>query len=245
MRNTTRPVQRPDSYQHQTHRAMHCLLFLLPMLLAFHIGSAFWQSDLLAPRDIHRLLRYFGASAPYLPPLALVTLLAVQHFLGRDKTKPRPAVLAGMLGESAVGIVPLIALDYLTGRVLVGLAMLSLSAGASDAPLGQRLVTDMGAAVYEEFIFRMFLIGLVMLVFVDVCGLDKEAVAIGAIILSSAVFSMYHFSGDQLSGAFPWRDFIFRTLAGAYLGVLYVARGLGVAVGVHAFFNMYVSLLGR
>lgn len=242
------PNRRTDleRYVHQTHRPLHCLLFLAPMLLAFHIGGAFWHSDLLAPRDVYRVLRYFGASARYLPPLALVTLLVMQHIVRKDSTRPRFHVLGGMFGESLVGILPLIALDYLTGRVLIGLALTSLSALAlstGDISLAQRLVTDMGAAVYEEFIFRMFLIGVVLLVFVDILGLDKEALAVGAIIFSSVVFSMYHFSGDQMTFAsFPWRDFIFRCLAGAYLGVLYVTRGLGIVVGVHAFFNMYVSM---
>lgn len=59
------------------------------------------------------------------------------------------------------------------------------------------------------------------------------------------LFSLYHLTGQQLSGkvAFPWAAFIFRMLAGVYLGGLYVCRGFGIAVGTHAVWNLWVAML--
>ena len=72
-----------------------------------------------------------------------------------------------------------------------------------------------------------------MLIFVDVFGLKKGWVAVGTVIVTAVLFAMYHVGGD----------FVFRTLAGVYLGGLFLLRGFGVAVGTHVMWNIYYALL--
>ena len=67
--------RRRDSYTWQTHRPLNCLVFVLPLLLFFHIGTAHYGTSLLAPRDLGRLLRYCGATAAYLPALLILAVL--------------------------------------------------------------------------------------------------------------------------------------------------------------------------
>lgn len=236
------PTIPKDAYRYLTQRPLNCLVFILPLLAIFHIGTWLWGTDLLAPRDIHRILRYFGATAGYLPAVTVVVVLLLQHAVGRLPWSVQPLALAGMLGESVVGIVPLIAINHITGKMLMHAA--TAGPAAASTILGQQIATGIGAAVYEEFLFRMLLIGLLMLLLVDVFGLDKDIIATVAILVTACVFSLYHFPLETLTrGPFPWKEFTFRALAGAYLGVLYVLRGLGVAVGTHAFFNIQVALI--
>jgi len=106
------------------------------------------------------------------------------------------------------------------------------------------LISGVGAGIYEEFIFRMVLISLSLVVFVDVFDLHKDTVAIVSVIAAAIAFSLYHFSVKQIAelSTFPWYDFIFRAVAGVYLGSLYVFRGFGIAVGVHSIYNIYTVL---
>jgi hypothetical protein len=119
----------------------------------------------------------------------------------------------------------------------------ALGAGADAHALAQRVVSGVGFAVYEEFLFRLVCVGLALLIFADLLKLDRHVIATVAVLVSAAAFSLSHFRLEELSAvAFPWRDFVFRALVGVYLGVVFVTRGLGIACGVHAFWNIYFFL---
>jgi hypothetical protein len=213
------------------------------MLAVFHLGNLWWRTDLLAWEDVHGVLAFVGVTASWLPALVLVVILLVQHIMRRDPWEFQGGTLLGMVLESLAGVAPLVALGVLTERMWRHQA---LAMPASFGP-AQQIVSGVGAAVYEEFIFRMLFIGLVLLVFVDLLGLDKAVVTTVVLLVSAAVFSLYHFPLQRISGGtFPWKDFLFRALAGVYLGGVFLTRGLGVAAGTHAFYNIYVTLtVGR
>lgn len=231
------PIRRNDTYARQTLRPIHSLLFILPMLAFFHVGAAVYGSDLLAPRDIDRLLGYFNATLPFLPAVVILAVLLAQHALQGDRWRISVRVLGGMLGESAVYILPLIAMGHVTGRLWTHQA----GAGSPTAETARRLCVAVGAGVYEEFVFRLVLIGLLLLVFVDVFELKRDAVIVVSVILAALAFSAYHVPVSAWRGeaAVPWYDTFFRALAGVYLGLVYVLRGYGIAAGTHAIYNIY------
>jgi len=236
--STSRKVS-PDSYAHQTHRPLVCLVFVAPLILLFQAGAAYYGTSLLAPRDLGRLLEYFGASAAYLPALLIVTVLMIQHLVKRDRWTLRPAVLLMMVGEAILWTVPLVVANLLADRLMSQAA----ASSAESTRFIQDIFKGLGAGIYEEFIFRLALISLAMLLFVDVLSLPKEAVAICAILVTACLFSLYHFpTGLPLEG-FPWKSFLFYAMAGVYLGGVYVTRGFGIAVGTHAFYNLVIALL--
>ncbi len=229
---------RQESYRWQTHRPINCLAFVFPLLIAFHVGAAVYGTRLLAPRDLFRLLRFFGGTWAYLPAVMIVAVLLVQHLFHRDPWKPQPRVLAGMVVESVVWTFPLIVLSHLSDRFMSQLA----APPAADAARTtiESVVVSLGAGIYEEFVFRLMLVSLALLLFVDVFELKKDYVLPGAVIVSAVLFALYHFTGQQLSWAgFPWGSFVFLTGAGVYLGGVYAARGYAVAVGVHALYDVY------
>jgi hypothetical protein len=231
------PIRR-DSYSQQTHRPLVCLIFIAPLLLFFQIGAMFCRTSLLAPEDLGRLLGYFGATAPYLPPLFILAVLFSQHLLKKDDWHLRPTVLAGMVGESMIWTIPLIALNMMASH----LELAATTVRSNTAHVFQETLVAVGAGIYEEFIFRLVLVIAAILIFVDVFGLNKKATAVAAIVVGAFLFSLYHFPADQWGSGmpFPWADFLFRAAAGVYLGGLFILRGFGLAVGTHTFFNLYV-----
>jgi len=119
-----RSSRRHEGYTWQTHRPLNCLVFILPMLLFFQIGTAYYGTTLLAPRHLGKILKYFGATAAYLPALLIVAVLLIQHVLSREKWTAEPKALAGMFGESVLWTTPLIAMSYLCGSPMAGVAIL-------------------------------------------------------------------------------------------------------------------------
>jgi hypothetical protein len=126
---------------------------------------------------------------------------------------------------------------------LVRLGPVVATAGAPLATLFEKLVLALGAGVYEELFFRLLLMSAVFHV---VFGLFKEvrwaAVAV-ALVVSSVFFSLCHHD-LILAGGEPFvpRVFLFRTLAGAVLGLVFYFRGFAAAVYTHAFYNLLIFL---
>jgi membrane protease YdiL (CAAX protease family) len=237
-RNTRDTRATRDNYAHQTHRPLVCLVFVAPLLLLFQAGAAYYGTSLLAPRDLGRLLQYFGATGAYLPALLIVAVLMIQHLVKRDRWAIRPGVPLVMVVEAILWTVPLVVANLLADRLMPQAAV-----SAETTRLIQDILKGLGAGIYEEFIFRLALISLAMLLFVDVLSLPKEAVAVCAVLVTACLFSLYHFPTGLPVESFPWKSFLFYALAGIYLGGVYVTRGFGIAVGTHAFYNLVIALL--
>ena len=111
------------------------------------------------------------------------------------------------------------------------------------------IVTGIGAGIYEELVFRLILICLLMLLLEDLSGMSRPKSVIGAVVISAALFSAHHhvFFVNGRFGAgevFSLGRFMFRTLAGVYFAVLFAVRGFGVTAGTHAFYNIMTRGVG-
>jgi hypothetical protein len=224
-------------YIRQAQRPLNCLLFILVPLLLYQAFAIRYGTRLLAPRDLGRLLAYFGATDRWLPPAMIVAVLLIQHALHRFKWTIQPAVLLGMLAESFVWVLPMLALSHFASNSMAA------TTRAAPSEFTTQALQGLGAGIYEEFIFRLVLVGLILLVLVEVLEFRKDVSVVIAIFAQAILFSLYHFTYDQVTGgvAFPWSPFVFRMFAGAYLGGLYVLRGYGIAVGTHAVWDLYVA----
>jgi len=255
MPNPSRPSPPADErYSRLTRRPLNCLAFVLGPLVVYQVGMLCYGTELLAPRDVGKFLRFFGATAGYLPPLLILVVLLLQHIVHKHPWRVQPVVLGGMLAESIFWVLPLFSMHYLTWRFLPGepatqpaesarcLLQAAGSAGQGHT-MGQDLIEALGAGIYEEFIFRLVFISLVLLIFVDVLGLRKDVTAPVAVVCGAVLFGLYHLTGAQLTGAaaLAWDRTVFWVLAGAYLGALFVGRGFGIAVGTHALWNIYTA----
>jgi membrane protease YdiL (CAAX protease family) len=116
-----------------------------------------------------------------------------------------------------------------------------LAAGAGPGFV-HRLALGIGAGVYEELVFRLMVISVIVILAADVMRLDRAGVAVAAVLLSSLAFAAHH---HPPVGVEPFRivPFLFRTLAGVYLAVIFWFRGYGPAAGCHAAYNLDLVLL--
>lgn len=227
--------RRANTYYQQTRRPLNNLVVVLALLVFFHVGAAFYGTELLlvAPLYLRKAFYMLGAPAAFVPAIPVVLVLLAQHLLHRDKWEVQPHAVAGMIGESIIWTIPLIALSYVTGRI-----MAATGAAGHDTLLRSILIAA-GAGVYEEFLFRMMAISLLLLLLVDVCGLKKDPMTVLAVLAAAVLFGLCHF--DVLGGAykFQWRQFIFLSVAGILWGALFLFRGFAIAAGSHMVWDIF------
>jgi len=276
-----------DSYLERTSRPIYAVIFLLPFIAFYELGTFSINTDILNQSQIrvvafvwlqHLLesLGFGGKFAWAAPPLAvIVILLSLQITSGKQWYFWIGDVLP-MTIECVLLAVPLIVLTLLissTGTqgstswlddmqehavspaVYYTVQDDSISLPVEDIDDNERghsllanIVTGIGAGIYEELVFRLILICILIMLFQDALKLGHENAIILSIMISAALFSAHHHV-DFLSGRpnvvdpFDWTRFIFRTIAGIYFAILYAIRGFGITAGTHAFYNiMAVSI---
>ena len=130
------------------------------------------------------------------------------------------------------------------------LSLLSAEDGEvmQEQSLLANIVTGIGAGIYEELVFRLILICLLMLLFQDVLRLTHKNSIVLSVLISAALFSAHHHI-DLLSGQPNANDpfnsirFAFRTIAGIYFAVLFAIRGFGITAGTHAFYDFIATII--
>ncbi|MGD0785938.1 MAG: CPBP family intramembrane glutamic endopeptidase [Sedimentisphaerales bacterium] len=110
------------------------------------------------------------------------------------------------------------------------------------------IITGIGAGIYEELIFRLVLIGLLMLFFETILGIEKTKAIVISVLFSAILFSLHHhfvFLNGRFAKAelLTMAPFIFRTIAGAYFAVVFAVRGFGVVAGAHIFYDIIATIL--
>lgn len=248
-----------DDYAFLSTRPLHILVFLLPLLLAYEIGSALFLArdqagaarTIRAERLLSSFFEIFGAGGLYLPGFLLVVVLLIWHLLTRDKWRIRFSVPAWMTVESIFWTMPLLVIGQMVFRLFQSppqlVAPLLAGAPSGDAALESlskpALATiAVGAGLYEELLFRLVGIAMVHAIAADVLRIkDGPAKAI-AIFVSAVVFALYHDVMLASGGIDPARLAIF-TLAGLYFGTIFVLRGFGIVVAVHALYDLAVLVL--
>ncbi|MBI4542274.1 MAG: CPBP family intramembrane metalloprotease [Gemmatimonadetes bacterium] len=158
----------------------------------------------------------------------------------RERLEAR--VFGYMLGESAgYATVFGFVVGWLTRLVLFGPGALRIG-GAAALDLPTQLVVSLGAGIYEELLFRVLLTGGLLWGFHVVFGTGRTASAVLAVVVSSLIFSAFHYVG-ALGDRFTVPSFTFRAIAGVVFSVLYVTRGLGITAWTHALYDLGLSLI--
>ncbi len=246
------PLHSSDDYWALARQPLHCLLFLLPLLAAYEIGvglaiggdnaSARNGADYWMRSGMHLV----GLKHPLFLPVVVVGLLAGWQLVGRFRWKPSAGTLLGMLAESALFgacLVVLGQLQDLAFRSQLG----QLAQGAHSAILLSqpgtmpRVISYIGAGVYEEVLFRLCLIP-VSYGLLRALSIPRRPAMLLAMLTTSILFSAAHYVGpaaDQLN----LFSFVFRATAGVFFALLFVLRGFGITVGSHAAYDLIVGIL--
>ncbi len=239
-------VEAGASYWSATRRPLPCLVFILPILVAYEVGviwlggpaSETWRAG--ADAWMRRGLTSLGVTDRLFLPLALTTALLGWQALDAKRWRFHPGILLGMAAESLLLGVALIGLSKLVDLGFARLddrSLLAASPGHPAAPL----IGFLGAGLYEEALFRLtlmpaFYYGLRLLQAPNVAANTL------AVTGSALLFSLAHHAGSP-GEAFTWYAFIFRWLAGVFFAWVFAARGFGVAVGTHSAYDILVGWL--
>lgn len=103
-----------------------------------------------------------------------------------------------------------------------------------------KAVSLLGAAIYEEGVFRILLLAILYSLLVRF-GTGFLVSSVCAIILSALLFSMAHHNGPPQTAA-ERQVFLFRAASGVVLGIAFLLRGAGTSVAAHAFYNGLADL---
>ncbi len=236
-----RPRAIRDSYLSRSELPLTSLLFLLPLLILYELGTHYFASDplnrteqrIIAFNMMQEFFRFFHAGGRYLPALAVAGILLAWHIARNDPWKLHTGTSLGMYAESLALALPLVALSMACAHYL------PLSTGRAD--WRSLLVLSVGAGIYEELVFRLIGMTVLSLILRDTLRMNRGWSALGMVVIPAVLFSVYHYLGQE---TFQPRTFVFRTGAGLYFGVLFLTRGFGITAGTHAAYDVVIVLLG-
>ncbi len=236
----------PGGYLSSTRHPWPCLLFLLPLLLAYEAGVLLLggpQAETLrngADAWLRWGLDAFGLHQLYWAPGLIIGIFLAWSWLRVwDRPDFTLGICAGMAVESVLFAIGLWALSREIGPLLSEWGI-RLSVKPTNQAVN-RVVTFVGAGIYEEMLFRLLLFW-VLGFFFRVIGTFSLLAAILTTITSAVLFSAAHHIGPY-GEPFNRYTFFFRMLAGLYFALLYQLRGFGIAVGTHACYDVIVGVL--
>lgn len=122
---------------------------------------------------------------------------------------------------------------FMVDRLSTAAAM-PLSAGVT-----QNIALSIGAGLFEEFIFRVILVW--VLLQISRFLLPGSLAWLAAIVSAAFLFSAAHYIG-AMGDAFAWHSFWFRFGAGLIFTGLYYWRGFAVTAYTHALYNIQLLL---
>ncbi len=256
----------PREYWRETLRPFCNLVFLLPLLVVYESGIWFIghsRGESLR-NGADAWLRFWLGHARleliWLPPFLLLGILVAWHMTTRQPWKMNWDTYGGMAAESLLYAFVLIMIGQLTdyGFRHSSWVRLQVDGLPVDTGILVRVVTFMGAGIYEEFLFRLCLLPMTYLAFRTLMAPQRWAIA-GTVVTTSLVFSLAHYLAPSSDGQALamltdavarvhstrelWFGFVFRTLAGMFFAGLYVFRGFGITVGAHAAYDVFVGVV--
>ena len=242
-----------DAYSTLSMKPLHVLVFLLPLIVLYEIGSVWYLSDpsrgiveTIGARSIlSRFFEMFGPLTFYLPGAVLIVVFFMWHLFTKDKWKIKPSVIGGMFAEALVWCLPLLVIGTLLMRqpLMVVDGAKNAAQAIHGLPWQARLTLSVGAGLYEELLFRLVLITLIHFLAVDVMKARPMSGNIIAILISAVLFSLYHHTAIAPGDPRAFVTYLFYAIAGAYFGAIFLVRGFGIAVGCHALYDMIVLVV--
>jgi hypothetical protein len=241
-------------YWLESSRPLVSLVFVIPLLLAYELGLVVLGPQAMrngADLWLRWLLEWLGFGQFLVLPLATCCGLLAWHHVRGDRWRFPWPVLSGMLLESVLLGILLLAVAHVQGSILAALQPAAWTTDAADPDGLDHLVAFLGAGVYEETLFRLLLLPLVAFGW-QALGADRQHALGLAVAVTSLIFAAAHYRLDLMLGdwhlvtevgeSFAWASFLFRLVAGAFFSAVFLWRGFGIAVGTHALYDILVFL---
>ncbi len=228
------------TYLHEGRSVSISFFFTLPLLLLYELGIQLSGSDFrnaaeVILKDLRFLIGASGVRCIHLIILVLAVALLIRAY---QKNVPFFRYFLLMLLESlilALVIGPL--LSIFTGSLLLEFPL----TGGAEQSMSAKVLLSVGAGVYEEFLFRLLILGGLFLIFSRFFKAPNAYAVVLSVLISAFLFAAYHHLGPYGQPLSPY-TFVFRLGAGVVLGSVFIFRGFGVAVYLHVFYDILRDL---
>jgi hypothetical protein len=224
-------------YWKETKKPVYSAALILPFLFIYHLGTLALHTTYINGADalIIRILSWLSVYSMFGSLLVLLIVFSAWQLRTRASWKISFGMLFFSFLESVCfALVLMFAFGWINTHV-------SLSAAAKGRGLSN-LVLYCGAGIYEELLFRGFLLTLLIALFTYGFHLKKPANAITAAIVGALLFSAFHYIGAA-GDSFSLGSFFQRTVAGLYFSALFVTRGFGITAASHAIYDIFIGLI--
>ena len=226
----------------------YSIIIIAPLIILYQILGFFnnYHSDLIVKNSADVFIKYFFQylSVEYASSIYLTCFIAIIIFIILKNKKIfisseiKLSFLFGMILESLLHSLSLLFVMSLIYKLLpLGLFLF-------NNEVMEGIYLSIGAGIWEELLFRYIMISSLLFIFNKMMYDFSLISYILIIAFSSALFSYYHFIGIP-SELINFSIFIYRFIAGTILSVIFIFRGLGIAVYTHAFYDLYLVIFGN
>jgi Type II CAAX prenyl endopeptidase Rce1-like len=237
--NISEKLRRAEAvYARQTMRPAIAIMVIVPLLTIYEIG-AIVTGNRSARSGFEQLLFSFLGDVPSLiMSLVCLGIVLVWHRRGRDHWEFDARHLPIVVGESVV----------LGAMIFFAVNAIRFAFAAELHPVS-RVETSLldwmsfisrycGTSVFEEIWFRLMLLGgsvaLLKRFSISFPGSLALVIALGSLLFSALHYANWNPAGDP----FEWLGFICRFLLGVAFSLIFLFRGLSVAVLSHLVYNV-------
>jgi membrane protease YdiL (CAAX protease family) len=230
-------ASRFKAYLRETRRPVYSAALILPFLCVYHAGTIVMNTTYVNGADalINRILSSFSVHSAFGSALVLLASFTIWQLRSRASWKIKSGpLLTAFLESLCFALILLAAFGWLSSHLI-----LAKPRGTSRLA---HLVLYCGAGIYEELLFRAFLLTMLTAAFGPAFRKQRTAAVVTAAITGSLLFSAFHYVG-RAGDVFSFSSFIQRTLGGLYFSALFLTRGFGVAAATHAIYDVIVGLI--
>ncbi|MCP4707703.1 MAG: hypothetical protein GY869_03680, partial [Planctomycetes bacterium] len=162
------------SYLESTSRPLYALLFLLPWIVIYELGTLWVNTEqvgqiltrkyVIAFIWLTKLAQWMQLQPRLVwlfPGFVVVVILLCWHIASGRPWRVRLKWIAGMAVESVIFAVPLMLINTAIGSSTRAIDFSSTFENPALQSLLDNIVTGIGAGIYEELVFRLILIGLI------------------------------------------------------------------------------------
>ena len=218
---------------------LYSFIFTLPLFLLYEVGIF-----LISSRDIDQLRN--GADVLMRQVLESFGIYGMYGFGGtfligfliafiRQKKNLRTSEI-----ESRFLLIMFFeSITWATLLVIMMIKIPTFLSLSNEDHLIQQVVLAIGAGIYEEFVFRVLLISGLAILFGLIFNWGEFGKTFLSVIISSAIFSIFHFFGSY-GDTFSFPLFFVRFFAGIFLAMIYIFRGFGITAYAHSIYDLFV-----
>jgi hypothetical protein len=224
-------------YLKETRRPVYSAAIILPFLFIYHAGTFFLKTTYINGADalIIRILSALSVHSIFASAIVLIASFIFWQMQTRASWKIKKSMLSLYFLESiCFSLLLIFSLGWMNHHLLLSLT--------GERRILANLALYCGAGIYEELLFRGFLLGVLLFIFRRVFPGKKLAVPVVASMAAALIFAAFHYLGPT-GDAFFLGSFLQRTVAGLYFSALFVTRGFGLTAASHAIYDIVVGIL--